>query len=505
MAKTSEQISASESVKVEIVNTPQYYMQLAIEEMEKSISEHLDRPDPKVGAVLVKPNNKLEGTAFRGELRAGDHAEFTLIERKFRDKNLNGYVLYTTLEPCIDRRPPKQGCVFRIIDARISKVYIGHLDPDPTVSGKAVDILKEAGIEVEYFDRKFEEEIRKANKDFFEAAENRAKEVHDNEIQGPTSPLESELPNFDLSDFSEDAQKEFVNRVGIKYNIGSEQYQRVLHQLGLIKISQQEGRKIIRATINGLLLLGKNPEYELQQARFKFYLERENEEPLTEEFGGPLVLLPDKIEQYLKIALPKTINTSSFQRKEIVDIPYPIIREVMLNAIVHRDYTINGAQINVFVNSDKIEVRSPGIPLIPLEKFKNFTVPSISRNPKIAYVFNQMNYIEELGRGMKLLSQLSTQYDLQPPDFSIDENYFVVSIKREKLSQFIDSTLKNLSESEIAGYNYLKSKRKLSAKEYAKKIQVDERTARRHLKKMIELNLVKPEGDARARKYESLY
>ena len=491
--------------KVKVVNTLQYYMQLAIDEMKKSISEHDNKPDPKVGAVLVKPNNKLEGLAFRGELRAGDHAEYTLIERKFRDKNLSGYTLYTTLEPCIDRNPPKQGCVFRIIDARISKVYIGHLDPDPTVSGKSVDILTEKGVEVEYFDREYEEIIRAENKKFFKEAEERAKVVHKNEILNPTGPLENELQNFDLRDFSEEAQLEFKESVGIKYKIDSDEYKRVLYQLGLIKISEQQGRKIIRATTNGLLLLGKNPEYELEQARVKFYIEIENSEPLTEEFGGPLVLLPDKIEKYLKVALPKAISTTNFKSKEVVDIPYSIMREVILNAIVHRDYTIQGAQIKVYIYLDRIEVHSPGIPIIALDKFKNFTAPSISRNHKIAFVFNQMNYIEELGRGMKIFSQMSSQYDLQHPEFSINEEYFIVSIKREKLSHFIASTVENLSDIEKRGYEYVNKEGKTTTPKYANKFQVDERTARRHLKKMVELELVETEGKARARVYKSKY
>lgn len=490
---------------VEVVNTPQYYMQLAIDEMNKSIQDHDDKTDPKVGAVLVKPNNKLEGVGFRSEIRAGDHAEFTLLERKYLEKDLSGYTLYTTLEPCIDRTPPKQGCVFRIINARISKVYIGHLDPDPTVSGKAIEILTKQGIEVEYFDRKYEEIIREENEKFFKEAEKRAKEVHENEILAPTGPLENELLNFDLSDFSEEAQLEFKESVGIKYKMDSDEYKRVLHQLGLIKISEQEGRKIIRATINGLLLLGKNPEYELEQARVKFYIEIENSEPLTEEFSGPLVLLPDRIEKYLKVALPKAISTTNFKSKEVVDIPYSIIREVILNAIVHRDYTIQGAQIKVYIYLDRIEVHSPGIPIIPFDKFKNFTAPSISRNHKIAFVFNQMNYIEQLGRGMKIFSQMSSQYNLLHPEFTIDEQYFVVSIKREKLSHFIDSAVENLIGTEKLGYEFVKKTGQTTTPKYAKKFQVNERTARRHLMNMVKFELVEIEGKARARVYKSKY
>jgi ATP-dependent DNA helicase RecG len=49
--------------------------------------------------VLWKPDGTVEA-AYRGELRDGDHAEYALLERKNRDKKLDGAVLFATLEPC---------------------------------------------------------------------------------------------------------------------------------------------------------------------------------------------------------------------------------------------------------------------------------------------------------------------------------------------------------------------------------------------------------------------
>ena len=58
------------------------YMAAVIDVMNKSIQEpRSDKVSPKVGALLIKPDGTIE-TAFRGELRHGDHAEFTLLERK---------------------------------------------------------------------------------------------------------------------------------------------------------------------------------------------------------------------------------------------------------------------------------------------------------------------------------------------------------------------------------------------------------------------------------------
>ena len=114
----------------------------AIDVMRKSVAE--PRPDgkasPLVGVVLWKPDGTVE-TACRGELRDGDHAEYTLLERKNRDSRLDGAVLFATLEPCApgSRRHPKLGCAERIVLARIKEVWIGIEDPDPTVDRKGIE------------------------------------------------------------------------------------------------------------------------------------------------------------------------------------------------------------------------------------------------------------------------------------------------------------------------------------------------------------------------------
>ena len=120
---------------------PRKLMECAIEVMLRSVAEPRadGKTSPMVGSALWKPDGMVE-TACRGELREGDHAEFTLLERKNRDRRLDGAVLFTTLEPCApgSRRHPKLGCAERIVLARIKEVWIGIEDPDPTVDRKGI-------------------------------------------------------------------------------------------------------------------------------------------------------------------------------------------------------------------------------------------------------------------------------------------------------------------------------------------------------------------------------
>ena len=88
---------------------PRKLMELAVDVMVKSKQEPRSdgKASPLVGAVLW--NNAATDTASRSELRDGDHAEFTLLERKHRTSKLDDAVLFSTLEPCApgSRKHPK--------------------------------------------------------------------------------------------------------------------------------------------------------------------------------------------------------------------------------------------------------------------------------------------------------------------------------------------------------------------------------------------------------------
>lgn len=478
---------------------PRKMMELAIEVMYKSIEEPRDdKTSPKVGAVLIKPDGSIN-TASRGEIRHGDHAEFTLLEKKNRDIPLDGSVVFATLEPCAPgaRSHPKLGCAERLVNARVQKVWVGIEDPDPDVDRKGIKYLEDNGIEVEMFDADLQQEIIKANTTFIKEAKERANQAKKVKKKVLLSEKEKAEIKVDLGAFDNKLIQRFIDKADLKVELESQEIIDIFYQLGLIDKVENE----FHPTGIGLLLFGKKPEFTYPNALIRATYKSGDKGEDLHTVSGALVNQPIKIQEWYKKYIGKQIDRSQAERVTTYDYPLDVFREAIVNAIAHRDYDIDGAPIYFEINDDAIIIKSPGAPVSPLslEQIQSFNAPSLSRNPKIMFVFDQLELVEQRGLGFQTIKELPTKHNLPLPFVTYEEPYMIFTFPRseEALRNLSSSDNINLlSDEELRGYNWIRSQEEIASKEYAEEFEITRRTANRHLTRMLELKLIKTNGES---------
>lgn len=485
--------------------TPREYMLMAIEAMKQSKQEpRTDHPSPKVGAVLVFPDGEVE-VAYRGELREGDHAEYTVLDKKNRHRSLDDCWLFATLEPCSpgSRNVPKFSCSERIVNARIKKVWFGEEDLALKTDSAGVSHLHDNMVEVAQFDSDLVKEIKEINKAFDEwALWKRNSRIEEKEEK--PGPLYQQVLNANINSLSDEALKLYLKKTGSKMKYKSPEFYQELLETDLLEKNQ--ATKTLIPTGNAILLFGNSPRNTYPQASVKAKVYYGTEENDVQSFDEALVLIPDKIEAWVKKVIPESFDRSSFTREKIPFFPPVVIREAIVNAIVHRDYTIDGAKIQLEIFPDKIVVKSPGLPIYPnsLEKMQSFSARSYSRNKKLTLIFNRMGLMEEAEFGMDTYKTMREKYKLPLPIITFEEPNLIVTFPRnpEAMRSVSDKVLSELNNEELEGYDFIKVKGNVTKNEYAKHFNFSDKKAQRHLMKLKELGFVALEGKGRASIYK---
>jgi ATP-dependent DNA helicase RecG len=388
--------------------------------------------------------------------------------------------------------------------ARIKEVWVGIEDPDPTVDRKGIKYLQDKGITVHMFDRDLQEVIREANKEFIDQALERAAAAEEKKPKAVTlSSLENAVAAAAAVDFSDEALDRYRDIAQIQDPVRSDAFNRRLVQQGLLR--EENGR--ITPTGFGLLLFGKEPRTSLPQAGLLGTIQYPDGKEETRDFDGPLVLIPPLVEGWLANKLPMVLDRNQMQRRVTPPLPFEMVREAVVNALVHRDYEIREAKCQLEVTADAITIKSPGGPPAPItvEQLRRFDAPMLSRNPELHYVFAKMELAEERGLGIKSLKSRAQELRLPLPRYVWEAPYLVLTIfrNREAPSRTLPSkVLELLPESERKGWQWLATVGRATSSQYASGMAVPGRTARRHLNHFLELELVKKKGSGPSSEYE---
>lgn len=474
-------------------------MELAVRVMQESVPEEREdgKASPLVGAVLRKADGSVD-TACRGELRAGDHAEFALLERKNRSSRLDEAVLFTTLEPCAkgSRSPGKLGCAERIVLARIKRVWVGIEDPDPKVAGDGIKYLRDHSVDVKLFDRDLQDSITNANKLFLAQATQRAAAVAP--VGKAHLDLARPIERASMADLDAAALGAYRAAGAAQ---GKDEFDQLLERQGLVA---SMGGKMV-PTGYGLILFGTAPRTWFPHAGLLAKLTYADGRVEPADFDGPLVSVPEKVIAWLRAKLPNPISRSQAKRKEVNEAFYELVREGVVNALVHRDYGIKGAKVQIEASADKLVVMSPGLPVEPItiDQLKAFNAPMLSRNPLLHFVFARLDLAEERGLGLTSLRIRAKDAALPQPEYSYKAPYIKLAIysSAKAIADSRGHLVAQLTEPERAGWMWLSTQESASASEYEAAMGVPSRTARRHLQRLVALGLVDQRGSARATRY----
>ena len=116
--------------------------------------------------------------------------------------------------------------------------------------------------------------------------------------------------------------------------------------------------------------------------------------------------------------------------RESIIYPEEACREALINAVAHRDYSIEGKPIEILIFDDKMEVRSPGrlLSQISIAELRDLRGTHQSRNVFIARVLRELGYMREMGEGIRRIYASVRTFELVPPEISSDQNSFVVTL-----------------------------------------------------------------------------
>jgi ATP-dependent DNA helicase RecG len=261
----------------------------------------------------------------------------------------------------------------------------------------------------------------------------------------------------------------------------------------------KEGEYLKRAAI---LLFHSDPEKFVTGAYIKIgYFQSDDDLKFQDEIHGNLF---EQIEKTMDLLFTKYIKAEisyeGINRVEKFEYPKEAVREALLNAIAHKDYS-GGVPIQISVYSDKIIFWNEG--QLP----ENWTVKTLlekhaSRpyNPDIANALFRSGYIESWGRGTIKIIKECKLAGIPEPVFSYDSSDISVEFRKDIYNEKYLSEI-GLNERQLDALLFFKSKGEILSSEYMKRYTVSDRTARYDLTELVQKYLLIKQGERKGTRY----
>ncbi|HED38545.1 MAG TPA: transcriptional regulator [Ignavibacteria bacterium] len=304
------------------------------------------------------------------------------------------------------------------------------------------------------------------------------------------------VPNVSVNDLKNETFEFFKKRAIISKRIDEsiliENNINILENLRLI-----ENPYLKRASI---LLFHPDPEKYVTGSFVKIgYFQSDTELVFQDEVNGNLF---EQVEKTIEILFTKYIKAiisyEGIHRVETYEYPKDAVREAILNALAHKDYSI-GVPIQISVYDDKLMIWNYG--QLPADwtvdnlKEKHSSIPY---NPDISNAFFRAGYIEAWGRGTIKIIEQCKEHGLPNPEFENTGKDFWVVFKKDIINKENLEKLQ-LNERQVKAVLFVKEKGKISNKEYQELCEVSKGTATKELRELIEkFNILKRKGNVGA-------
>ena len=270
-----------------------------------------------------------------------------------------------------------------------------------------------------------------------------------------------------------------------------------------------QGSRKLKPTNAGLLLFGKQPQRWIKGAEIlavRFSGTDMDDSFVRQTLTGTLPDQIRKAEAFLIENMTVQSKMKNWQRSDEAPYPASALREAVVNAVAHRDYRLTGSQIQVFMFSNRVEVRSPG-KLPGHVTLKNLLKERYSRNEAIVQVLADMGFIERLGYGIDRMLRVMKERNQAEPKFEETDGGFMVTLFAKPTAAEVISatggTANNAQQQRLQKMlDFLREHGRITNSDYQKlSPDVNPETLRRDFVDLVERGVVMRVGDKRGTYY----
>lgn len=208
-----------------------------------------------------------------------------------------------------------------------------------------------------------------------------------------------------------------------------ENHRSIEQQLASLRLADLDGAP----TVLGLLVVGVDPTNRIPGAYVQFVRYEGNDvggSVLDEqEIRLNVINTAERLESLLKGHLrSRLVEVTGFREEARPNYPFEALRELVMNAMMHRNYESSNAPVRIAWFDDRIEVTNPGGPFGQV-RADNFDRVNDYRNPSLAAAMKSLGYVNQFGRGIGRVRAALARNGNPEADFAVDDASWTVTVR----------------------------------------------------------------------------